>query len=154
MSWLLPSSVVNHESGQVSWTGSFPLETVAPLIGVATSGGSLVRVGTNALRVSFPVALSDRAVSGLSFRISSQRLGRIEDSIIQLWNGTSLVGVNHAQWSTLNLQTVGGVQDRWSVPLESWNSAWAVVVDFEPAARTPSSNRLIVYEFALRFHLL
>jgi hypothetical protein len=154
MSWLLPSSVVNHESGQVAWTSSFPLETVAPLTGVATSGGSLIRTGSNALRVSFPVAHLDRAVAGLSFRISSQRLGRVEDSLVQLWNGTSLVGVNHAQWSTLNLQTVGGATDRWGVPLESWDSQWAMVVDFEPAARTPSANRLIVYEFALRFHYL
>lgn len=154
MSWLLPSSVVNHESGQVAWTGSFPLETVAPLTGVATSGGSLVRQGSNALRLSFPVALSGTTVGGLSFRISSQRLARIEDSIIQLWNGTSLVGINHAQRSTENLQTVGGAEDTWAVDLSQWNSQWAVVVDFEPAARTPSANRLIVYEFALRFHYL
>lgn len=150
MMWIHPSSVINHETDQIAWSGSFPLETLLPLTGVATSSGQLVRLGSNALRLHFPVALTGVPV-GLSFRIQSQRWGRIEDSVVQLWNGQSLWSVNRAVRNTKNLMVIGGEQDNWGVDLRSWTDSCAVIVDFEPAARTPSANRLIVYEFALRF---
>jgi hypothetical protein len=154
MSWYHPFSIVNHETGQVSWNSTFPLETQLPLTGVATSSGSMVLQGVNALRLGFPVVQHTHTVQGLSFRIQSQRLARIEDSLIQLWNGSQLVGANRAQRVRDNLQLVGGAADNWGVDLTAWDPAWAVVVDFEPAARTPSANRLIVYEFAISFHYL
>lgn len=150
MSWLYPSSVVNHESDQIAWSGSFPLETILPLTGVATSTGSMVLQGSNALRLNFPVAHVDRVPVGLSFRIRSQRLARIEDSVVQLWNGSALWGGNRAQRNTENLSVYGGAADTWGVDLTAWSDSCAVIVDFEPAARMPSANRLIVYEFALR----
>jgi len=152
MTWLLPSFVVNHETDQISWSGSFPLITSLPLTGVATSQGQLVRKGVNALRLSFPVDHGSRVPVGMQLRIHAQRSARIEDSLVQLWNGLSLVGSNRAQRSTHNLTTLGGAEDTWGVDLAAWDSHWAVVVDFEPVASTPSSNRLIVYEFALCFH--
>lgn len=154
MSWLYPSSVVNHESDQIAWSGSFPLETILPLTGVATPTGSMVLRGSNALRLHFPVAHLDRVCMGLSFRIQSQRWARIEESVVQLSNGSALCGVNRAQRSTDNTAVFGGASDTWGVDLAAWSDTWAVIVDFEPAARMPSANRLIVYEFALQFHYL
>jgi len=154
MSWLYPSAIVNHETGQISWSGSFPLETILPLTGVATSTGSMVLKGSNALRLTFPVALGAATPVGLEFRIQSQRWARIEESVVQLWNGRELCGVNCARRSTDNVAVFGGGSDQWGVDVGMWTDAWAVVVDFEPAARTPSANRLIVYEFALQFHYL
>lgn len=154
MSWLYPSAIVNHETGQVAWSSSFPLETILPLTGVATSTGSMVLKGSNALRLSFPVALSNATPVGLEFRIQSQRWARIEESVVQLWNGTSLCGVNRARRSTDNVAVFGGAEDTWGVDVSSWSDLWAVVVDFEPAAHMPSANRLIIYEFALQFHYL
>lgn len=114
----------------------------------------MVLQGSNALRLSFPVAHAARTAVGMSFRINSQRWARVEDTLIQVWNGSALVGTNQARRSTDNLIVVGGATNNWGVDLNSWNSDWAVVVDFGPAAMMPSANRLIVYEFALAFHYL
>lgn len=154
MSWQYPSHIVNHETNQIAWNNSFPLETQLPLTGIATSTGSMVLQGSNALRLSFPVAHATRTAVGMSFRINSQRWARVEDTLIQVWNGSALVGTNQARRSTDNLIVVGGATNNWGVDLNSWNSDWAVVVDFGPAAMMPSANRLIVYEFALAFHYL
>ena len=151
MSWQHPSNIVNHETDQVAWNSSFPLETQLPLTGVATSTGSMVLQGSNALRLTFPVAHAGRTPTGMSFRINSQRLARIEETVVQLWNGQQLVGTNQAQRSTDNLIVLGGQLNTWAVDLNQWSDSWAVVVDFAPRAQQPSSNRLIVYEFALRF---
>ncbi len=112
----------------------------------------MVRLGANALRLEFPVPVGAGQPVGLEFRINSQRWARIEDSLVQLWNGSQLIGANRAVRSTNNVQTYGGAADTWGTVLAGWTDSWAVVVDFEPAGSQPSANRLIVYEFALQIH--
>jgi hypothetical protein len=120
------------------------------LTGVALSTGNVTLAGTRGL-VFTDFGILESQCSEIELTVRSDRLGRIVDDRVQLWNG-SAVGANIAQRSSENLQLfTGTVSDYWKTPAVNPSTVnFGVLIDFAPRADMPSSNPLIVRSIALR----
>jgi hypothetical protein len=131
-------------------TNSAVLISQQYLTGIALSGGSLTLAGTRGLVFS-DFGIQESQCSEIELTVRSDRLGRIVDDRVQLWNG-SAVGANVAQRSSENLQLfTGTVVDYWRSPVVNPNTVnFGVLIDFAPRPDMPSSNPLIVRSIAIR----
>ena len=117
--------------------------SVKPVTGVATSVGRLIQQGTDALLYS-NFAYTGAATT-ITARLKVTRLGRVQDRIIQLYNGTQLVGVNQANLAASDDQ------------LYVFTGAFAVtpnfgiVIDLGPHTQYPSSTTIYIRDLALEF---
>ena len=117
--------------------------SVKPVTGVATSVGRLIQQGTDALLYS-NFAYTGSATT-ITARLKVTRLGRVQDRIIQLYNGTQLVGVNQANLAASDDQ------------LYVFTGAFAVtpnfgiVIDLGPHTQYPSSTTIYIRDLALEF---
>jgi hypothetical protein len=142
--WLKANTVIKFEDDSVVMDPS-QLISLTPIHSVALSSGKMRQYGSEALLFkNFAVTGTATAVQA-SIRVD--RLSRIQDKIIQLYN-SSLVGRNLADPNSADQQTYS-----WSTVSYNLNSEFGIVVDYQPNSLIPSRERLIIRSVLLRFDI-
>jgi len=119
------------------------LTSVSPIHGVALPFGNLKNYGSNAL-------LFDQwGPSGQFVQVIAHvhvlRQSRISDRLIQLWDGTKLIGKSAHSSSTENIQTYM-FSGNFTV-----DHTFGIVLDFAPHPEYPSSTTVVIKQVTLTF---
>jgi len=162
-SWRSATIVTQTEQNQIAYTdGSGPLDsprdltTVQPLRGIHTGTGQLLTNEANSLLFSgFGFVVGSDTVQGIEVMLTTQRLARIQDRVIQL-HYQQLVGSNRANLSAEDLQLYGSADDLWGLDQAlPWDhSQFGVVVDLQPHISIPSNNTALIFAVAMRLNLV
>jgi hypothetical protein len=119
--------------------------SVLPVTGVAStvSRGTLIERGTDALLYS-NFAYTGTATT-ITARLQVTRLARVQDRIIQLSNGTQLIGVNQAR--------LDAEDDQLYVFTGNFtvNPSFGIVIDLGPHTQYPSSTTIYIRDLSLEF---
>lgn len=154
--WHSAQSITFLETSEIAWAGSLngpvALTTVADLVGNPNSYGTLQTTGSSALLLtSWGWNITDATVTGVQLRTHIQRLARIQDRVVQLWDGAARVGENRANLTAADVTVYGSERDAWGVVSQDVNNpAWGFVVDLQPHTVYPSANRAIIYSIEAR----
>ena len=118
--------------------------SVRPVTGVtSTFGGGLIQQGSDALLYS-NFAYTGAATT-ITARLIVSRLARVQDRIIQLYNGTQLIGVNQA-----NLDASDDQQYVFTGNF-TVNPSFGIVIDLGPHTQYPSSTTVYIRDLSLEF---
>ena len=119
--------------------------SVRPVTGVAStvSRGTLIEQGADALFYS-NFAYTGTATT-ITARLKVTRLGRVQDRIIQLAQGTQLLGVNQARLDASDDQLYV-FRGNFTV-----NSTFGIVIDLGPHTQYPSSTTVYIRDLSLEF---
>lgn len=148
MAWtklLSASSITKFEDDSVIMD-TVGLISLEPIYGVAVSEGRINQYGSEALL--FKNFLSSGTATAIKATIKVDRVGRIQDKVIQLYDGDKLVGKNVADLKAENTHVY-----EWSDISYTLNSNFGIVIDYQPNLTTPSRERLIIRSVLLRFFI-
>lgn len=143
--WLNANSITKFEDDSVIMD-TVGLISLEPIYGVAVSNGNINQYGSEALL--FKNFLSGGTATAVQATIKVDRVGRIQDKLIQLYDGTKLVGKNAANLSAENTHIY-----EWANVNYALDSNFGVVIDYQPNLTTPSRERLIIRSVLLRFFI-
>jgi hypothetical protein len=143
--WLNAKSITKFADDAVIMDTT-ELISLTPIYGVALSNGNISQYGSEALL--FKNFLSGGTATAVQATIRVDRVGRIQDKIIQLYTGGKLVGKNAADLTAGNTH----VYD-WSNINYNLNSDFGIVIDYQPNVTTPSRERLIIRSVLMRFFI-
>ena len=148
MAWtklLSASSITKFEDDSVIMD-TVGLISLEPIYGVAVSEGRINQYGSEALL--FKNFLSSGTATAIKATIKVDRVGRIQDKVIQLYDGDKLVGKNVADLKAENTHVY-----EWSDISYTLNSNFGIVIDYQPNLTTPSRERLIIRSVLLQFFI-
>lgn len=154
--WHSAQSITFLETEEIAWAGSLngpvALTSNADLVGNPNSYGVLQTLGTSALLLTgWQWNIRDATVTGVEVRTHIARLARIQDRVVQLWDGAGRVGENRANLRAADVTVYGGERDAWGVAQMDVNSpSWGLVLDLQPHTVYPSANRAIIYSIEMR----
>lgn len=126
-----------------------------PVRSISTSFGTFIREESNSL-VFTDWQFSSGIVAGIELRLRVRRLARVQDKVVQIWDGTKTVGENLADFSAGDDHVYGSESDRWGVsqdysfPLNS--SDFGVVIDLQPHREIPCSDIIILRSVRMRVY--
>lgn len=143
--WLSATSITKFEDDSVIMD-TVGLISLEPIYGVAVSEGNINQYGSEALL--FKNFLSSGIATAIQATIKVERVGRIQDKVIQLYDGNKLVGKNVAYLKAENTHVY-----EWSDISYNLNSNFGIVIDYQPNLTTPSRERLIIRSVLLRFFI-
>lgn len=143
--WLNANSITKFEDDSVIMD-TVGLISLEPIYGVAVSNGNINQYGSEALL--FKNFLSSGIAAAIQATIKVDRVGRIQDKLIQLYDGAKLVGKNAANLSAENTHIY-----EWANVNYALDSNFGVVIDYQPNLTTPSRERLIIRSVLLRFFI-
>lgn len=143
--WLSANSITKFEDDSVIMD-TVGLISLEPIYGVAVSEGRINQYGSEALL--FKNFLSSGTATAIQATIKVDRVGRIQDKVIQLYDGDKLVGKNIADLKAENTHVY-----EWSDISYTLNSNFGIVIDYQPNLTTPSRERLIIRSVLLRFFI-
>ena len=143
--WLGASSITKFEDDSVIMD-TVGLISLQPIYGIAVSEGRINQYGSEALL--FKNFLNSGTATSIQATIKVDRVGRIQDKIIQLYDGDKLVGKNVADLKAENTHVY-----EWSDINYNVNSNFGIVIDYQPNLTTPSRERLIIRSVLLRFFI-
>lgn len=159
--WHAARSVEQLENDQISYTDydgqldfAQNIITVAPLRATSISTGALTAVEANSLLFkNFGFAVQG-TVAAIELRLTSPRMARIQDRVIQL-HYQQLIGKNLAQDLSEDDQIYGGTLAQWGIEdLPDWNSSdFGCVIDLQPHQSYPSSNPAIIRRVEIRLDI-
>ena len=156
--WHYPRQLNQLETTQIDYTdGSGILDTprdittVKPVVGNATSNGSLVLAEANSVVFrDYGFDIGSSTVAGVEIQLSVARLSRIQDRTIQLyWNepiGANLADVTAGDVHVYSSPHIAGV-DYASVN-------FGCVIDLAPHRLIPSNNSIIIRTVGIRLDLV
>lgn len=130
------------------------LITVAPLTGIHMGTGLLLTQPARALLFDSFGFVIVGTVHGIQAQLTTQRLSRVQDHVIQLWyHGAQ--GINHAVLPAEDVQLYGDADDQWGItePIDFISTAFGIVVDLQPHHAMPSSTRAIVSSVQMRLYV-
>jgi hypothetical protein len=159
--WYSPKQARQLETNEIrvaaqGTQGISDFVSVFPVRSISTSFGTFIREETNAL-VFTRFGLPDVVPKGIELRLVTQRLARIQDKTIQLWDGSKQIGENKQNLLAENDQLYGGEQDRWglesqyAIPLTS--SDFGVVIDLQPHTEIPCSDTVYIKTLSIRIYI-
>jgi hypothetical protein len=143
--WLCAKSITKFEDDSVVMD-TVQLISLTPIYGVALSNGKMNQYGSEALL--FKDFLSSGTATAIQATIQVERMGRIQDRVIQLCDTGTLVGKNVADLSANNIH----VYD-WPSTNYNLSSDFGIVVDYQPNITVPSRERLIIRSVTMRFFI-
>jgi hypothetical protein len=143
--WVGASSITKFEDDSVVMDTA-RLISLEPIYGVPLANGGMNQYGSEALL--FKNFLSSGIATQVQARIEVDRVGRIQDKVIQLHDGNKLVGKNAANPLAGNVHVY-----EWPGTSYNITSNFGIVVDFQPNVSTPSRERLIIRSVSLRFFI-
>lgn len=117
--------------------------SLKPVTGIATALGGLISTGSDSL------LYSDFDYSGVATRITAQvhvtRLGRVQDYVVQLWDGSKLIGTNLAD------PNAGDVHEYVFTGNYTVTPSFGLVLDLGPHRTIPSSTTVYIRSVGLKF---
>lgn len=143
--WFGANSITKFEDDSVIMD-TVGLISLEPIYGVAVSEGRINQYGSEALL--FKNFLSSGTATAVQATIKVDRVGRIQDKVIQLYDGYNLVGKNVADLKAENTHVY-----EWSNINYNLDSNFGIVIDYQPNVSTPSRERLIIRSVLLRFFI-
>lgn len=143
--WLGASSITKFEDDSVIMD-TVGLISLEPIYGVAVSEGRINQYGSEALL--FKNFLSSGTATAIQATIEVDRAGRIQDRVIQMYDGDKLVGKNVADLKAENKHVY-----EWTNVNYNLNSNFGIVIDYQPNVSTPSRERLIIRSVLVRFFI-
>jgi len=130
--------------------------SVFPVRSISTSFGTFIREESNSL-VFTDFGLPDDTPRGIQMRLHTQRVARIQDKTIQLWDGSKTIGENLADFSAGDDHVYGGENDLWGVPRDYAfpldSPDFGVVIDLQPHREIPCSDTVYIRSVAIRVYL-
>jgi hypothetical protein len=155
--WHFPNQLNQLETTQIDYTdGSGILDhprdivTVKPVVGNATSNGSLVLKEANSVVFkSYGFAVDSSLVTSVEIQLSVARVSRIQDRAIQLYMnepiGENLADVTAGDIHVYTSPAIVGVD---------YNSVnFGCVIDLAPHRLIPSNNSIIIRTVGIRLLL-
>jgi hypothetical protein len=155
--WHYPNQLNQLETTQIDYTdGSGILDhprdivTVRPVVGNATSNGSLVLKEANSVVFKdYGFAVDSATVTHVEIQLSVARVSRIQDRAIQLyWNepiGDNLADLTAADIHVYATQAIPGV--------DYTSAQFGCVIDLAPHKFIPSNNSIIIRTVGIRLQL-
>jgi hypothetical protein len=143
--WLGANSITKFQDDSVIMD-TVGLISLEPIYGVAVSNGNINQYGSEALL--FKNFLSSGTATMIQANIKVDRVGRIQDKVIQLYNGDTLVGKNNAYLAAENVHVY-----EWDNVSYTLSNNFGIVIDYQPNISTPSRERLIIRSVLLRFFI-
>lgn len=129
--------------------------SVEPVRSISTSFGTFIREESNSL-VFTDWGFDAGTLAGIELRLRVRRLARIQDKVIQLWDGTKTIGENLADLSAEDDHTYGSESDRWGVPRDYGfpldSPQFGVVIDLQPHTEIPCSDTVILRSVRMRVY--
>jgi hypothetical protein len=117
--------------------------SIGAVVGVSNSRGTLITQGSDSL------LYSDFDYRGPANRITARievtRLSRVQDYVVQLWNGTELIGRNLADPLAADLHDYV-FQGDFNVTAQ-----FGLVLDLGPHRSIPSSNLVYIRSVTVKF---
>ena len=156
-----PSAVRQLESDEIRMLaygtqGITAFQSVFPVKSISTSFGTFTREESNSL-VFTGFGMPAVVPLGIEVRLVTQRLARIQDKVIQLWDGTQTIGENKQNLEAENDQLYGGDFDRWGLKsdynIPTSSSDFGVVVDLQPHTEIPCSDTVYIRSVSMRLYL-
>lgn len=153
------------ESKEIKYTdGDDVLDSVQniysakPAVGVAmsygdilTSDGEVSSEPQTLLFTDFGFDVDSTLVSGIQVQLHVSRLGRIQDRLIQIWNGARNLGHNKANLDAEDIQLYGDETDLWKTRnLDFTLTDFGVAVDLQPHTQYPSNNTVYLRSIKMR----
>ena len=130
--------------------------SVFPVRSISTSFGTFTREESNSLLFT-GFGMPDAIPLGIEVRLVTQRLARIQDKVIQLWDGTQTIGENRQNLRAENDQVYGGDFDRWGLrsdyAIPTASPDFGVVVDLQPHTEYPCSDTVYIRSVTMRLSL-
>lgn len=157
--WYTPKIAEALASDEIAYQGGVDLAGIdlvseAAVSGVAQSQGGLIQQGVRSLVFrDFGIDINT-VVSAVELELRVDRLSRIQDREIRLWQGRA-VGRNLATALSEDLAVYGGELAQWQVDTVTVNTAdFGVLVDLQPHALYPSRDMVYVRSVRLRVYTL
>lgn len=131
-------------------------QSVFPVRSISTSFGTFTREESNSLLFT-GFGMPSVIPLGIEVRLVTQRLARIQDKVIQLWDGTQTIGENKQNLQAENDQTYGGDFDRWGLKTDyaipASSPDFGVVIDLQPHTEIPCSDTVYIRSVTMRLYL-
>jgi len=130
--------------------------SAVPVRSISTSYGTFVREESNSLLFT-DFGFDYVAAKGIEMRLHTQRVARIQDKTIQLWNGSKAISENLADLTAEDLQLYGGATNLWGMRIGELpnlsDADFGVVVDLQPHREIPCSDTVYIRSVAMRLYL-
>ena len=157
--WYQPTAFHFAEGDEIPYSSNRGvLTSVDPLVGISRSLGSgdptlLYQEPTAVVFKGFGFDLTGLAVNAIELKLHVQRVARIEDKLIAVWNGEKPLG-NAAKEQAADIETYHlDLVDDCGVPMNlDWDN-WGVYVDLQPHQQYPSSNTAVIRSVKVRLDI-
>jgi len=159
--WHFPRAAAElaaNEIGFGNYSGSATqgFVSLAQTRSISTSYGTYVREETNSvLFTDFGFAAVQP--QGIQLRLRTRRQARIQDKVIQLWDGVRAISENQQNLSAEDEQLYGDSDNVWGVPaavnipVDSVN--FGVIIDLQPHTEIPCADLVYIRSVAMRLYL-
>lgn len=134
-------------------TGSSQFSSARSVYSISTSYGTFERRESNSVAFT-GFGFQDCVPVGIEVKLVTQRLARIQDKRVQLWDGEQLIGDNKQNLNAENTQLYGSDFDRWGlktdyhIPVSS--HSFGVVIDLQPHTEIPCSETVYIHSVSMR----
>jgi len=156
-----PTSVRQLESNEIQMQsygtrGITAFQSIFPVRSISTSFGTFTREESNSL-VFTGFGMPSVIPLGIQARLVTQRLARIQDKVIQLWDGAQTIGENKQNLRAENDQLYGGDWDRWGLKsdygIPTASPDFGIVIDLQPHTEIPCSDTVYIRSVSMRLYL-
>jgi hypothetical protein len=163
-SWKTPANIahwtdegIEFSDGDNQLDSVSNIETILPLYGISVDYNEDVNTygAKGLIFTGFGFDSASTGISHVEIEIKADRLSRIVDDRVQLWNSV-LIGDDVSDDSTENIKVYyGAVGAYWGVEnIDPGAVEFGVLLDFAPRSDMPSSNRLVFRSVKMRVNYL
>jgi hypothetical protein len=163
-SWKTPANIahwtdegIEFSDGDNQLDSVSNIETILPLYGISVDYNEDVNTygAKGLIFTGFGFDSASTGISHVEIEIKADRLSRIVDDRVQLWNSV-LIGDDVSDDSTENIKVYSGaVGAYWGVEnIDPGAVEFGVLLDFAPRSDMPSSNRLVFRSVKMRVNYL
>lgn len=155
--WHYPTQLTQLETSQIDYTDGVgildnprDITSVKPVVGNATSNGSLVLAEANSIVFKdYGFTIDSSLVTHVEIQLNVARLSRIQDRTIQLYMnepiGANLADLTAADIHVYTVPAIAGI--------DYTSAQFGCVIDLAPHRFIPSSNTITIRSVGIRLQL-
>jgi|AntDeeMinimDraft_6_1070357.scaffolds.fasta_scaffold01068_11 hypothetical protein len=159
--WKSPRKTQGIESNEIQFVDnnvSSVLTSKTSIKSTANFFGELVTTESTALVFTdFGFELDGQVVESIEIRLKASRLGRTQDKVIGIWDGTKRMGANMANLEATDDFTYSGTLGDWKLSsatkLDYVSPDFGVVIDLQPHTQYPSNVTVYIRKVQVRLKL-